>query len=430
MPFGKTRKQRKQKGGAGVFSMFSKPNVVKIPYESYLSSINRVYTFLYSKVKPSSPGYIPLDAGQKLLTIEQKDFFRSLLESYETKNSNGRRTFRDEDFVREVLGAESVEQLTRQIQDVEAAGTTVQDLLLNRAAIAQSFTGSWGRFLPVIFSSEKQLEYRQNWEQYICRFDSKVDSNRPIRSLEENRCIVVFSKKENLEPLEAEFQLVYGNKAQIGPGFPMIQVEKEYMPVMNKGPFPYTRIQASKLMKTSYVLDAFINNAVQEIQSDLAATIEKEQKRLWNQYSIVKVVNHRNLGTHDVYMQKFISVSDDFPAPVGSYFLLPKLPSLEKVKGMDVQSTLQMRVRYASIWNTLGTDPNLNFFQRLNYKEQIQFAVLQFKQFIKLVNSNPDTAFKSVYVADLRNPETKELFLQNIEADSLESYRNILNRHT
>jgi hypothetical protein len=61
--------------------------------------------------------------------------------------------------------------------------------------------------------------------------------------------------------------------------------------------------------------------------------------------------------------------------------------------------------------------------------EQIEFAVLQFKQYVKVVATNPDTAFKTVYTADLRSPETKELFLQNIDAESFQTYRNLLNRH-
>jgi hypothetical protein len=421
----KTRKQRRQKGG--VFSLFSKP-AAQI-FESYLSAVNRVYTFLYSKVKPTTPGYIPLASGQTKLTSQQKDFFRSLLEPYKTTNANGRNTFRDEAFVQEVLGVESIPQLTREIQAVEAAGTAIQDIILNRPATAQSFAGSWGRFLPLIFSSEKQLEYRQNWEQHICRFDSKVDSNRPIRSLEENRCVVVCHSQDNLEGLEGEFQLVYGNRAEIGPGFPMLQVEKDYMPVMDGRTFPYTRLRASTLMKTSYVLDAFINNGVLFIQPDLAAAIEKEYKHLWNQYSLVKVVNHKQLARHDIYMQKFISVVDDFPVAAGTYFLLPNLSTLEKVKGVDVQSSLQLRIRYPTIWSTLGNDPNLAFFQGLKYSEQIQFAVLQFKQYIKVVEKNPDTAFRTVYTTDLRLPAAKEVFLREIEADSLETYRSLLNRH-
>lgn len=428
----KTRKQRTQKGGAGFFSLFPKPAPVveKIPYESYLSAINRVYTFLYSKVKSSTPGYIPLVPGQKRLTSEQKDFFQSLFEPYVSVNANGETKYRDKEFARDVLNVESVSELTKEIQAVEAAGTPVQDIVLNKPAIAQSFAGAWGRFIPLIFTSEKHLEYRQNWEQHICGFDYTVNQNKPIRSLQEPRCIVIYYDKEKLEPLTNEFQMVYGNNAVIGPGFPFIQVEKEFLPMMNKGPFPYTRINASKLMKTSYVLDAFINNTVKEIQPDLAETIEKENKRLWNQYSLVKVINYRNFARHDIYMQKFISVTDEFPNNEGTYFLLPNLSSLHQVRGMDVQSSLQLRVRYPTIWLTLGPDPNLEFFQGLNYREQIEFSVLQFKQYVKVVATNPMNAFRAVYLSDLRVPETKELFLRNIDAESLQAYRSVLNRHT
>lgn len=426
----KTRKQKKQKGGAGLFSLFSKPMQEEKTYESYLSAINRVYTFLYKKVKPSIQGYIPLVPGQTRLTSEQKDFFRSLFEPYVSVNANGETKYRDKEFARDVLGVESVGQLTKEIQTVEAAGTPIQDIIFNRPAIAESFAGAWGRFIPIIFTSEKHLEYRQNWEQHICAFDYTVNQNKPIRSLEEARCIVIYHDKEQLYQLTKEFQMVYGDSAVIGPGFPFLQVEKEYMPMMDKGPFPYTRILASKLMKTSYVLDAFINNAIKDIQPNLAETIEKEYKRLWNQYSLVKVVNHRHFAQHNIYKQKFISVADEFPINEGTYFLLPNLPSLDQVRGVDAQSSLQLRVRYPSIWATLGSDPNLQFFQGLNYREQIEFSILQFQQYVKVVATNPDSAFRTVYLSDLRVPATKELFLQNIDADLLQTYRNLLNRHT
>lgn len=424
----KTRKlqYKKQKGGAGFFSVASKPT--RLPYESYASSINRVYTFLYSKIKTTTPGYLPLQVGQKILSSEQKNFFRSLLDSYKISNSNAS-TYRDDDFVRDILGVDSIQTLNRQIQQVEAANTEVQNIVLNRPAIAQSFAGSWGRFLPVIFASEKQLEYRQDWEQNICTYDSKVDQNRSITSLNENRCILIYHNKADFPVIESQFQLVYGDSKTIGPGLPFLLVEKEYLPEMNGLPFPYTNIHASKLMKTSFVLDALINNGVKEIQANLAETIEKEQKRLWNQYSLVKIVNHRQLNRHDIYNQKFISVVDEFSSQPGNYFLLPNLSSLDQVKGMDVQSSLQFRVRYPRIWSTLGSDPNLDFFIGLNYPDQIRFAVLQFKQFVKILRTSPDTAFRTVFLTDLRSIATKELFLRNIEADEIEKYRALLNRH-
>ena len=428
MPYRKTRKQNKkqnQRGGAGIFSLF--PKAAPLPFESYLSAINRVYTFIYSKVDPSTPGYIPLKPGQTLLTVEQKEFFRSLVESYKKANSN---SYHDEEFVKKFLGVNSIHTLTKEIQDIESVNKEIRDIVLNRPAIAQSYVGSWGRLLPVIFSSEKHLNYRQNWEQHLCRFVRGINQNKPIRSLEEKRCIVLYHDKSDLSIVESQLQMVYGDKETIGPAFPLVMVDSEFMPVMNDAPFPYTMIEASKLMKTSYFLDALIANGVKEIQTNLAETIEREHKRLWNQYSLIKVVNHSNLRNHDVYMQKFISVTDDFLISAGTYFSLSNLMSLDMVRGMDVQSSVQMRTRYSSIWSTLGKDPNLPFFQGLKYIEQIEFAVLQFKHYMKMVATNPNTAFQSVYLTDLRDPAKKEIFLENIEAESKESYRKLLNRHT
>jgi hypothetical protein len=426
----RTKKTRKLRGGAGFFSMTSKgtsvtPKPQSLPFESYLSSIHRLYLFLYSKVKPTTPGYLPLTNGQTSLSQEQKDFFRSLVEPYRTTNDI------NEDFVRDVLGVDSIQTLNRQIQESEAVNTVVYDSVLNRPAIAQSFAGSWGRFLPVVNTSEKQLIYRQNWEQHICSYDPKVNQNSPIKSLTEKRCILIYHRKTDFAMIEAEFQLTYGDDREMGPGFPSLFVESDFMPLTNGIPFPYTLLDASTLMKTSFVLDAFINNGVKEIQPSLAETIEKEYKRLWNQYSLVKVVQHKMIRRHDIYNQKFISVTDDFPVASGSYSLLSTLPSLDQVKGMDVQSSLQLRVRYPTIWSTGGPypDPNLSFFVGLSYPDQIRFAVLQFKQYLKVLPTNPDTAFRTVFWTDLKVSTTKELFLRNIEADEVDSYRALLNRH-
>jgi hypothetical protein len=408
--------------------MTSKPKPT-IPFESYASSINRLYTFLYSKVSPTLSGYRPLTKGQTILSEEQKQFFRSLLIPYKSVNADGNKVYRDEEFIRTILQTDSLQTLNRQIVQLEAANTQIMDIVLNRLSIAQSFAGSWGRFLPVIFASEKQLTYRQNWEQHICSFDPSVNQNSPIKSLNEKRCILLYHTKSDYPTIEAQFQLVYGDTATIGSGFPSLFVEKEYVPEMNGVPFPSILLNASSLMKTSFVLDAFINNGVKEIQPTLAETIEKEYKRLWNQYSLVKVVQHRKIQIHDIYSQKFISVTNEFPLGEGTYTLLSTLPSLDQVKGMDVQSSLQMRTRYAGVWLTLGSDPNLGFFLGLKYPEQIQFAVLQFKQYVKLLSSNPETAFRTVYLSDLRVPATKEVFLKNIEAEELAIYRALLNRH-
>lgn len=442
MPPRKTRKQKKQrnqKGGAGIFSLFSKPTIVpeeEIEYESILSSLNRVYLFLYSKLNPSTPGYIPLKEGQVMLTENQKNFFQTLLQPYLLSiNNNGEKIYRHEELIHDLFDEESDKALEAEIRKVEKPSKVIRDIIFNKPAKAESYAGDWYRFISLISYSEKELEYIQDNAHYMCRYDEKVDQNRPIRSLSEPRCVLVIHNKEQLNreeenvPYVKEFQMVYGNNAKIGSGYPLMQVKKEYMPIANRKPISYSRLNASKLMKTSFVLDAFINNAVLYIQPDLAQTIERENKRIWNQYSLVKVVNHRKIGQHDIYNQKFISVVDTFPVAQGTYFLLPNLPSMEKVRGMDVQSTLQMRVRYPTIWKTLGEDPNLAFFQSLKYLEQIDFAVLQFQQYTKLLSTSPETAFRTAYLSDLRIPATKEMFLRNIEADSIQVFRALLERH-
>lgn len=444
MSYRKTRKQRNQNGGAGFFSKFSKSAPVapspsqeeEVQYETILSSLNRVYLFLYSKLKPSTPGYIPLKEGQLLLTQEQKNFFQSLLQPYiNSVNSDGVISYRHENIIRDVLGAESDRELEAEIRKVESPSKLIRDVITNKPAIAETYAGDWYRFISLVSYSEKQLEYIQDYGHAMCRYDYKFDQNRPIRSLSEQRCVLVIHNKEQLNNTREnthhvrEYKLVYGNSAKIGPGFPYLLVNEEYMPVANKKPVPYARITSSKLMKISFVLDAFINNGVKEIQPDLADVIQREQKQLWNQYSLVKVVDYRKLSQYNALTEKFIAVSDTFETKEGAYFLLPTLTSFEKVKGMDAMSTLQMRVRYPEIWATLGQDPNLEFFLRLPFKEQIRFSILQSQQYLKVAQTNPDTAFKTVHLTDLRKATAKELFLQNIDAHLVSSYREILKRH-
>ncbi len=433
MPYRKTRKQkRQQKGGAGLFSLISRPKPAPPPpFESYKSSINRLYTFLYSKIDPITKGYIPLSPGQQLLSAEQKAYFRSLLEPYVTMNAKERRVYDDERFVREVLNTESVSKLDEQIREIEAKGMPLEDIVFKRPAIGESFAGSLARFLPLVFTPEEMIQYRQNWEQHICAFERGVDQNRPIQSLEEKRCILVLKDKKSFETVLPEYQFVYGDTSTIGPGFPSIIVKEKYMPQLNEVLFPYTRIQANKLMSTSYVLDAIREGGILEIQPDLAYVISQEHRRIWNRSNMVPIVLYTNPPKRlDLYGDKFVFVDGGYPVPAGTYVSLTSLTDTPKVLGMDSQSTLQLRTYSPSLWETyIPTDPNLSFFRRLPYEKQILFAVLQHMEFMKVFQSSPKTAFRTVFSLDLRIPENKKRVLANIERESLNEYSEILSKH-
>jgi hypothetical protein len=432
MPYRKTRKlkrkqrQRKQKGGAGFLSLFQKQP--DLPYESYKSAINRLFLALYSHLNAAiTPNYIPLSSNQTMLTAQQKEVFRKVLRTYVSKNTNGKDIVDEERFAREALGFESLDALNKEIQKVEAVGQPIQDVVLLRPAKAESYAGYFGRIYPVILSSDRTVNYRQNWEQNICAYKHEINQNIPIRSLQENRCIVILHNKKHWDIILSEYQLVYGDTATIGPGFPYILVDEKFFPQMNNIPFPYTRINASKLMNVSYVLDAFQQGGIQEIQPDLAKVIAQEYKELWNSYSIVQIRKLSAIQGINFHGDRFLIVNEDSPLIPGTILSLSKIPATTILFGFDPRTSCKLRTEFPSLWKQSIEDPNFSFFVSLSPTEQLKIAVLQYIQFLKRFPIQKTKAVE-VYSLDLRSKDFQRQLMNEVEIDKAWEYQAIFNK--
>jgi hypothetical protein len=440
MPYRKTRKQqrkqtrktrhRSQRGGVGgIFRLFSKKPNAQLPYESYKSAINRLFLFLYSKVNASTPGYIPLSPSQKVLTLEQKEFFRTLLAPYVSRDlSTGKRTYRQEEFVQEVLGVESLSKLDKEIVEIESVGKPVTDVIYNRPAKGESFAGSLDRFLPVIFSSEQVIQYRQNWERNICALNPSMDQNRPIQGLYENRCIFILHDKDNLPIILNELQMVYGDSFAIGPGLPYILVEKQYLPQMDEKTFPYTRIKSTRLLETTFIKDAFEQDGVIEIQPDLAKVIAEEEALFWMNLPLVQIRTLSQVTRPELLKQKYLIVNDDTPLMNGQYISISRLPTGTTIYGLDPQTSILLRTKYTALWSQIVSDPNYTFFMFLSPQEQTAIANLQFHEFQKQFKKNPSTAIQ-VYSQNLGTKEVQAEFLRGINIDDVWKYEKILRKY-
>jgi hypothetical protein len=440
MPYRKTRNLRKnqkrktrhrsQKGGkGGLLRLFSKPPSPQLPYESYKSAINRLFFFLYSKVNLSTSGYIPLTPSQKVLTLDQKEFFRSLLMPYVSRDpSTGKRIYRQEDFIQEVLGVESLSKLNEELIEVESIGKPITDVIFNRPAKAESFAGSLDRLLPVLLSSEQVIQYRQNWEQYICPLDPSKNQNSPIKGLYENRCIFILHSKDTLPNIERELTLVYGDSFTIGPGLPYILVESQYLPQMDEKPFPYTRIKSPRLLETSFVKDAFEHDGVVEIQSDLANVLATEEPEFWKNVLLVQI---RTLGqTKNLKRSngRYLIVNDDTTLSKTEYISFTRLPKDITIYGFDPQTSILLRTKYSTLWSQIVDDPNYTFFMFLSSQEQTAIANLQFRAFQKQFAKDPHTALR-VYSQNLGIKEVQEEFLRGMDIDDVWKFEKILRKY-
>jgi hypothetical protein len=440
MPYRKTRKNQKkqkqktryqkQKGGVGgILSLFQKKPKSPPPFESYKSAINRLFLFLYSKVNPSTPGYIPLEANQKLLTLEQKDFFRGLLSPYVSRNENsGKRVYRQEEFVHEVLGMDSLSKLNHEIVGVESVGKPVQDIILNRPAIGESFAGSLDRLLPVLLETEHIVNYRQNWEQNICRLDPSKDQNKPMHSLYENRCIFMYHNEAGLNLLLKELQMVYGDSFTIGPGFPFMLLEKQFLPQMNEKVFPYVRIASYRLLHTIFVKDAFEQDGVVEMQVDLGNTLAETKPELWNNLPLVQIRKRSELGGLSLYKDKYLIVDDSTSLPTDRYISISRISPTTRIYGFDPQTSILLRTKYSSLWSQWVEDPNYTFFMFLSPQEQKMIAKLQFIQYMKEFRKNPSTALQA-YSINLGVKENQTMLFKDLNVDDVWAYEKILRKY-
>ena len=427
-----TRHQRQnQRGGVGgILSLFKrKPEALPIPFESYKSSINRLFLFLYKKLNPQTPGYIPLAPSQTVLTLEQKEFFRSLLLPYVSRNAEtGRKVYRQEEFVREVLGAESLNTLNEELVAVESVGKPVRDIIYNRNAKGESFAGSFDRLVPILLASEKVIQYRQNWERNICTINHTVDQNRPIQGLYENRCIFILHNKDDFEVILMELQMVYGDSFTIGPGLPYILVEKQYLPQMDEKVFPYTRIKSAHLMDTTFITDAFSEDGVVEIQSDLARVIAEDEPAFWKNLPLVQIRKLSQLEGLNLYKDKYLIVDDSSSLTNGQYISLTRVPTNTRVYGFDQQTSILLRTNYSELWSRWINDPNFTFFAFLSPQEQSAIAKIQFAAFVKELRKNPTTALQ-VYSISLETKEVQDKFLRDFSIDNIWKYERIFSKY-
>ena len=298
-----------------------------LPPEDLIPGRERIFAFLYNKMvgpEHSIALTIPqYPKGEELykrlygvkLSKGQREELRQAV------NAAVSRGLTAEQMAQEVFHT-PLQQLNKELSKAEGARNDgTRDLLYAKrgsdlvpVARAESWCRYLERCLGPIRDSDRQSNYLKNYyngplpkPDMLERYQAKV----PIQTLKSDESIFIATSKDNLKQfLESINAPVNINEARFTVVFPFIILEKGLYP--NTGQSLRLLVQASSLLKKSFIQDAFKQKKVEDVEENLAAVLKKEVPQLWYQAEVdrVNIVPVSKLSENN--RNNFIIVKDEF----------------------------------------------------------------------------------------------------------------------
>ena len=234
-----------------LLSSDKRPNLVD---ESYQDAYNRVLVFLYHKMKQ-----IPIDPPNKyqLTPEEEKELMTSVL------NFGHEHEFKDMalDLFHTDIGTLSTEIHDFEYNDPNRPRSTepnkhkrILDKGTDHERCSLSLAGGFYRLISLMRHHGPQINYIADYSTHLCSPSSEG-------------CIAVANSKESYDYLPED-----------GKSNSYIIVNPEYFPVVS--PIPI-HILYSRIPLVSFLIDAFLNKGILEIESKLKAKMEKDYPELF-----------------------------------------------------------------------------------------------------------------------------------------------------
>lgn len=341
---------------------------VNVKDESYRDALRRVYVFFYYKLKGLEP-----PREQRFITPEQE---QEVKETLLQAKGEGEGVDQDE-IIRTLFHANPV-KFQQELSDWEEYKP---DGFLNKGTPyerrAFSIAKSLDRFIGTIQNSPKYLKYKSNFMVNICE---TTNFEEVAVTLSDDYCITVLTPnmKEAFED----------NK---GSAYPLsyIMVEKEFFPpraTISGGPIT---LNAKRLGTISFLLDAFRQNGILEIEPVLKSTIEREAPELlqFSYETPVVIASPVALKDPSVTRDRFILLDFDGERDVIDLKEVSTRPLIQnafarrKVYIMDPKTMCYIRENLYPLWLANYGSANTNIYRRLLPNEKSVFCFLQYSKF-------------------------------------------------
>lgn len=351
------RNRKTQRGGSSVKN------------ESLENAYKRNHVFFHYKLK----GQTPPKNVRFLTPEEQAEVQRVLL----TAHRQGKTT---DEIIREIFKANPVEFEKEFVNWEEHKPNLFLNKGTNYERRAFPIAGSLGRFLATIANSPEKLKYKSDFQVHICSSSNFTD---PISSLNDKYCVAV---------LTPEMTEQYNENKGDAYAVSYIIVKPQFFPprvTTSGGPI---NLSAGRIPVISFLLDAFRQNGIVEIEPTLRETLEREAPELlaFSQQEPVVLVTPEAMKNASTTKERFIAVDPSVlirgrnvvnMKNFASKASLLKAFEDKKVYFMDPRTMFEIRTRFPRVWVANFGSANQKVFERLNLHEKLAFCFMLYKKF-------------------------------------------------
>lgn len=341
----------------------------KLQNESYMNALKRNYVFFHSKLK----GEEPSKEKRFIEPSEEEEVKRVLLNA----KARGMET---NDIIKTIFHSDPVkfQQELSNWEDYAPEGILNKGTPYERRAFP--IAKSLNRFIGTIQSSPKHLQYKSDFMVHICENSNFTE---PVTSLNKKFCFSV---------LTPEIKQTYEDNKGTGYAVSYIIVKPEFFPprvTVSGGPI---NLNAQRIPSISFLLDAFQQDGVLEIEPTLKATLEREAPELleFSKADPLVLITPEQLGDPSLLQGRFIVIDPDIMTIQKNVINMKNIPTKDvlqealaqkKVYFMDAKTMYDLWTKYPALWNVNFGTTNNKIFHRLKSHEQLVFCFLLYKFF-------------------------------------------------
>lgn len=348
--------------------------------ETFMDALKRDYVFFYSKLK----GVEPSKEIRFLEPSQEEEVRRVLLNAK-------RQGLEDDEIIQNILHSDpqKFQQELSNWEDYAPEGILNKGTNFERRPF--QVAKSLDRFIGTIQSSPKILKYKSDFMVHICE---SSNFSEPVTSLSDKYCFTV---------LTSQMRETYEENKGSAYAVSYIIVKPEFFPprvTISGGPI---NLNAQRIASISFLLDAFQQDGIVEIEPTLYATLRKEAPELLRfsfQQPVVLVVPEA-LSNASTTKDRFIVMT---PAvlPRGRNVVnmrnFPTKPTLKEaferqgVFFMDPRTMYEIRSQFPALWVANYGSKDQEVFQKLTNHEKLVYSFLQFKYLEELYSLARDEA--------------------------------------
>lgn len=297
--------------------------------------------------------------------------------------------------------------------------------------LAYNVAGSLQRLIATLKlkKTPKNIAYASDYQMHIC---VSKNLNETVKSLTDDYCFTLFTP-ENKERFQEGKGYTYASSYMV--------IKPEFLPKGTLGP---AVLNAKRLPAISFVLDAFQQNGILEIEPTLKATLEREAPELLaygSQDPVILLIPYY-LKNASTTQGRFLVLDPSVFARGRNVVNIKQLKSnpvvqdafaQQKVYFMDPKTMYEIRTSSPQLWLANFGSFNNNLYRRLTPQEKLAFCFLQYIKFQEVYSLNRNTsnnaleeAKRQVFAADYERGANPYELAENFQKDDIENLRQLV----